>query len=97
MSDNYAIVSMKFVLNYRLLLEESPLNCIWPCTTVSHDFTRFEFTLSRTNPNVSYLYIGIEKTDIEIHEVSVTATSFYDNSTKKPDLFLVENISTSSA
>ncbi len=70
-----------------MLLEESPMNCKRPCTTVSYDFTRFEFTLSRTNSDASYLYIGIEKTDIEIHEVTILITFFFMKTILKATLF----------
>ena len=54
---------------HRSLLEESPLNCRRPCTTVSYLTSNFEFPYDNfPDLNVSSLFIGIETTNIEIHE-----------------------------
>jgi len=47
------------------------MDCRRPCTKVTYQLSKYELTLSLTDFNTSLLYFGVEKTDIEIHEVYI--------------------------
>ena len=58
-------------LIFRFLLDESPLGCQRPCTTVSYQLAKYEFpgfNRSEIGDKISMLYIGVQSTDIEVHE-----------------------------
>ena len=64
---------------HRNFVEESPFNCSRPCTKVSYSVEKLEFpsfNYSLISKEASTFYIGIETTDIEIHEEYVLVRFF---------------------
>ena len=56
---------------FRFLLEESPLGCQRPCTTVAYQLAKYElpgYNQSEIGDKISMFYIGVQSTDIEVHE-----------------------------
>lgn len=53
------------------MLDESPLGCLRPCSTISYQMMKYEFPTYNQSKNgdiMSAFFINVQSTDVEVHE-----------------------------